>query len=118
MIGPGFAQKVIEEVNKIRLNPKTYSNKIRGYLSCFQGNVLRIPKQPGLMTQEGPNAYKEAAEFLLSLPKLQALTADSGLTGAAEEMANELSKCQEFEQMDAIDRTGILSKYGEYEGHF
>ena len=118
MLGPGFAQKVIEEINKIRLNPKTYSNKIRGYLSCFQGNVLRIPKQPGLMTQEGPNAYKEAAEFLLSLPKLQALTADSGLTGAAEEMANELSKCQEFEQMDAIDRTGILSKYGEYEGHF
>ena len=56
MIGPGFAQKVIEEVNKIRLNPKTYSNKIRGYLSCFQGKVLRIPKQPGLMTQEGPSA--------------------------------------------------------------
>ena len=118
MLGPSFAQKVIEEVNKIRLNPKTYSNKIRGYLSCFQGNVLRIPKQPGLMTQEGPSAYKEAADFLLSLPKLQPLTADPGLTGAAQEMANELGRCQEFEQMDNIDRNGILSKYGEYEGQF
>ena len=118
MIGPGFAQKVIEEVNKIRLNPKTYSNKIRGYLSCFQGNVLRIPKQPGLMTQEGPSAYKEAADFLLSLPKLQPLASDPGLTGAAQEMANELGRCQEFEQMDNIDRNGILANFGEYEGQF
>ena len=118
MLGPGFAQKVVEEVNKIRLNPKTYSNKIRGYLSCFKGNVLRIPKQPGLMTQEGPTAYKEAADFLLSLPKLQPLTPDSALTSAAQEMATELGQCQEFEQMDSIDREGILAKYGSYEGQF
>ena len=118
MLGPGFAQKVIEEVNKIRLNPKTYSNKIRGYLSCFQGNVLRIPKQPGLMTNEGPAAYREAADYLLSLPKLQPLKSESGLTSAAQEMATELGNCQEFEQMDSIDREGILNKYGQYEGNF
>ena len=118
MLGPGFAQKVIEEVNKIRLNPKTYSNKIRGYLSCFQGNVLRIPKQPGLMTQEGPAAYKEAAEYLLSLPKLQPLNPDGALTAAAQEMASELGQCQEFEQMDSIDREGIIDKFGHYEGQF
>ena len=118
MFGPGFAQKVIEEVNKIRLNPKTYSNKIRGYLSCFQGNVLRIPKQPGLMTQEGPSAYREAADFLLSLPKLQPLTLDNALTSAAQEMANELSHYDEFEQMNNINRESILEKYGHYEGQF
>ena len=118
MLGPGFAQKVIEEVNKIRLNPKTYSNKIRGYLSCFQGNILRIPKQPGLMTTEGPTAYKEAADFLLSLPKLQPLNPDSALTSAAQEMATELGHCQEFEQMDSINREEILDKYGRYEGQF
>ena len=118
MLGPGFAQKVIEEVNKIRLNPKTYSNKIRGYLSCFQGNILRIPKQPGLMTTEGPTAYREAAEFLLSLPKLQPLNPDLSLTSAAQEMATELSHYQEFEQMDSIDRESIIKKYGHYEGQF
>ena len=118
MIGPGFAQKVIEEVNKIRLNPKTYSNKIRGYLSCFQGNVLRIPKQPGLMTNEGPAAYREAADFLLSLPKLQPLTLDNALNSAAQDMAEELSHYEEFEQMDTINRDSILEKYGRYEGQF
>ena len=118
MIGPGFAQKVIEEVNKIRLNPKTYSNKIRGYLSCFQGNVLRIPKQPGLMTTEGPTAYREAADFLLSLPKLQPLALDNSLNSAAQDMAEELSHYEEFEQMDAINRDSILEKYGRYEGQF
>ena len=115
MLGPGFAQKVIEEVNKIRLNPKTYSNKIRGYLSCFQGKVLRIPKQPGLMTTEGPEAYREAADFLLSLPKLQPLTADSALSLAAQEMSTELAQFQDFDQMDQIDRGSILEKYGHYE---
>ena len=118
MIGPGFAQKVVEEVNKIRLNPKTYSNKIRGYLSCFQGNVLRIPKQPGLMTKEGPAAYREAADYLLSLPKLQPLTLDNALNSAAQDMATELSRYEEFEQMDAINRESILEKYGHYEGQF
>ena len=118
MLGPGFAQKVIEEVNKIRLNPKTYSNKIRGYLSCFQGKVLRIPKQPGLMTTEGPEGYREAADFLLSLPKLQPLTADSALSSAAQEMSTELAQFQDFEQMDQIDRTSILEKYGHFEGQF
>ena len=118
MLGPGFAQKVVEEVNKIRLNPKTYSNKIRGYLSCFQGNVLRIPKQPGLMTQEGPTAYREAADFLLSLPKLQPLSIDNGLTSVAQEMATELSHYEEFEQMNEIDRDSIIEKYGHYEGQF
>ena len=118
MLGPGFAQKVIEEVNKIRLNPKTYSNKIRGYLSCFQGNVLRIPKQPGLMTQEGAAAYREAVDFLLSLPKLQPLNPDPSLTAAAQEMASELEHCQNFDQMDSIDREGIIDKFGHYEGQF
>ena len=118
MLGPGFAQKVVDEVNKIRLNPKTYSNKIRGYLSCFQGNVLRIPKQPGLMTKEGPAAYREAADFLLSLPKLQPLTLDPALNSAAQEMASELSHFEEFEQMNSINREAILEKYGQYEGQF
>ena len=118
MLGPGFAQKVIEEVNKIRLNPKTYSTKIKGYLSYFQGNVLRIPNQQGLMTNEGPTAYREAADFLLTLPKLQPLTEDEALTSAAQEMATELSHYDEFEQMDGINRDNILEKYGHYEGQF
>ena len=118
MFGPGFAQKVIEEVNKIRLNPKTYSTKIRSYLSYFQGNVLRMPKQPGLMTKEGPAAYREAADYLLSLPKLQPLTLDDALNNAAQEMASELSHYEEFEQMNSINREEILEKYGQYEGQF
>ena len=42
------------------------------------------------MTTEGPEAYREAADFLLSLPKLQPLTPDSALSSAAQEMSTEL----------------------------
>ena len=118
MFNAGFAQKVLEEVNKIRLNPKTYSNKIRGYLSCFQGNILRIPKQNALRTNEGAAAYREAADFLLSVPKLKPLASDKGLNNVAQEMADELTRCNEFEQMDSIDHEAIIGKYGKYEGKF
>ena len=70
------------------------------------------------MTKEGPAAYREAADFLLSLPKLQPLTLDPALNSAAQEMASELSHFEEFEQMNSINREAILEKYGQYEGQF
>ena len=118
MSADDFCTKVIEEVNKVRLNPKTYSNKIKGYLPYFKGNILSLPQQPGVVTNEGPEVYKEAAEYLLSLPKLQPLTIDSNLCSIAQNICDELSKYDEFEQMDNVDRESIINQYGTYEGNF
>jgi hypothetical protein len=89
MFGPSFANKVAEEINKIRADPESYSKKITDYLQYFHGKVLRLPHESGIETQEGPDAYKEAAEFLSKAPKLPPLTIEPKLTEAAKEMAKE-----------------------------
>ena len=116
MFGPSFAKKVAEEINKIRADPESYSKKITDYLQYFHGKVLRLPHESGIETQEGPDAYKEAAEFLSKAPKLPPLTIEPKLTEAAKEMVKEMSKFKEIEEMDAVDRKSVIKKFGHYDG--
>jgi uncharacterized protein YkwD len=116
MFGPSFAKKVADEINKIRADPQSYSEKITGYLKYFHGKVLRIPHESGIETTEGPDAYKEAAEFLKTAPQLPPLTVNPLLTDAAKEMVSEMAKFNEIEEMDAVDRAAVLKKFGHYDG--
>ena len=116
MYGPSFAKKVAEEINKIRADPEAYSQKINDYIKYFDGKILRLPHESGIETQEGSEAYKEAAEFLSKAPKLPPLTVDPKLTEVANEMVKEMSKFNEIEEMDAVDRKSIIKKYGHYDG--
>ena len=116
MFGPSFAKKVADEINKIRADPQSYSEKINGYLKYFHGKVLRIPHESGIETTEGPDAYKEAAEFLTTAPKLPPLEVNPLLTDAAKEMVAEMAKFNEIEEMDAVDRAAVLKKFGHYDG--
>ncbi len=118
MFGPSFAKKVADQINKIREDPEAFSQKINDYIKYFDGKILRLPHESGIETQEGADAYKEAAEFLSKAPKLPPLTIDPKLTEAAQEMAKEMSKFNEIEEMDAVDRKAIIKKYGHYDGTF
>ena len=73
MFGPSFAKKVSEEINKICVDPESYSKKITDYLQYFHGKVLRLPYESGIETQDGPDAYKEADEFLSEAPKITSI---------------------------------------------
>ena len=108
MFGPSFAKKVADEINKIREDPQKYSETINGYLKYFHGKVLRLPHESGIETQEGPDAYKEAAEFLATAPKLPPLTISPLLNDAANDMAKEMSKFNEVEEIE-IDKEIIDS---------
>ena len=118
MFGPNFAKKVAQEINKIREDPAAYSQKINDYIKYFDGKILRLPHESGIETQEGADAYKEAAEYLSTAPKLEPLTIDPKLTEAAQEMAKEMSKFNEIDEMDAVDRKAIIKKHGHYDGTF
>ena len=116
MFGPSFAQKVADEINKIRADPIAYSQKVAEYIKYFDGKILRLPHESGIETQEGSEGYKEAAEFLSKAPKLPPLTIDPKLTEVAKEMVKEMSKFNEIEEMDGVDRKSIIKKYGHYDG--
>ena len=116
MFGPSFAKKVADEINKIRADPQAYSQKINDYIKYFDGKILRLPHESGIETQEGAEAYKEAAEFLSKAPKLPELTVDPKLTEVAKDMAKEMSKFNDIDEMDGVDRKSIIKKYGHYDG--
>ena len=111
--------QIINELNNIRLNPKTYSKKLRNYTQYFEDKVLRIPHQKnGIITTEGASAFQDAATYLDTLPKLKSLIPDEALIDAAQALSNEMTYHKDFISMDKIDRTKIIAEYGQFEGSF
>lgn len=119
MEGNKYITDLYNEINHIRLNPKSYARKLRNYAQCFEDKVLRLPElNNGLLTTEGPAAFEEAASYMESLPKMAMISLDSNLCLAAQSMANEMSYYNDIKKMNSIDREGIISEYGKFEGEF
>ena len=60
-----FINELLNEINHVRLNPKSYSKKLRMCAQNFDGDVLRLPElKNGLITNEGAIAYEEAAAYV------------------------------------------------------
>ena len=114
-----ISAQIIEEVNRIRLNPKTYAKKLRSYINHFEDNVLRLPQyKNGIIFNEGAVAFQDAANYLDSLPKLKVLITDDALSQAAETIANEMTFHDDLASMNKINRQQIIDSYGVYEGEF
>ena len=116
MFGPGFAKKVLDEINKVRPDPESISKKLIDMQKYFKGKILNLPKEAGIETTEGKDGYQQAADFLAKAPKLPALTVSPLVLKIAEESIDEMKKCENEEAMDKIDRRAIIKKYGHYDG--
>jgi hypothetical protein len=58
-----FRNKVIEELNSARQDPKKYSEKIRSYIKYFKGRILILPNQIGLMKTKEKKHLKKHQNF-------------------------------------------------------
>jgi len=62
-----FDKEIFEIQNKIRGNPRAFINYLEKCLERFDDKVLYCEdRSSGVMTHEGPAAYKDAIEFLKS----------------------------------------------------
>lgn len=113
-----FCQQVLDEINYVRANPRTYAKRIRSYINSFDGMILRLPGMNGLITTEGPNAYVEAAEFLETTLKKPTLLFNEGLLNASIGMVNELKLYKDINEMHSLNRNAVIAKYGTFEGEF
>ena len=111
-----FRNKVIEELNSARQDPKKYSEKIRSYIKYFKGRILILPNQIGLMTNEGEEAFKEASEFLLSLYPITKFKYSPGLTHVAHDYMKEIQKYDDISKAKKVNFNSIVNKYGVYFG--
>lgn len=113
-----FTAKVLDELNLVRKDPQMYASKVRKYAKYFKGEVLRIPEQTPLMTQEGAKAYLECSDALDEVDPLPVLKVHASLTKIAEDIAAEIQKFSQVDQMDSLNLENHISKYGQIVGHF
>ena len=114
-----FPSQIIDEINRIRLNPKNYARKLLNYTQYIQNNILRLPQyKNGIVTNEGAVAFQEAASYLNTIPKLTSLIFDDTLSAAAETLADEMTYYKDLVSIDKINRKQIIEEYGKFEGDY
>jgi hypothetical protein len=113
-----FSYEVVNELNRLRTSPMSYSDDIKKIKSYFKGKVLQIPNSNvGIMTKEGISAYNEAEDFLQKQNFVSKLTPNRALNLIARDYLNEIAN-QTLENIDNIDIEAIINKYGKFTGTF
>ena len=112
-----FNEELLAEINTLRTNPKKYAKTIGKYINYFKSNLLCLPgSNAGIQTEEGPEAYREAVDFLSSHPRIEALKPSKGLCRIAEDFVEAVQK--DSNDLESKDMEDIINKYGAFTGSF
>ncbi|MCW6035672.1 CAP domain-containing protein [Spirulina subsalsa FACHB-351] len=80
-----FETRVWREINSLRTNPSAYADWLESQRVHFNGNLLEIPGEPTITTQEGVDALDEAIRFLREARPLLPLQLSPGMSKAAQD---------------------------------
>ena len=105
-------------MNNFRQNPKELAKKlelIRTYLDP-ESNILSEPNKIQIQMVEGDAVFKEAIQFLKSLPSLPPLNWDPNLAQSAQEHVNDIGPkgLLLYQSSDGTDPEDRISKYGNF----
>lgn len=109
---------VLREMNKARTSPSAYANaQIAPQLKYFKGNMLRLPGQVPLITQEGPTAVRECLQTLKSAAPLGPLAPSRGLSRAARDQARDQGATGELGHTgrDGSSMSERIERYGKWD---
>ncbi len=110
-------REVIFELNKVRSNPKRYSEEYMEELStAFKGNLYIYPGQDPVKSKEGIKPLIECIEVLKHTATLPILNPAEGLARASKLLTND----QQSGGIGHITRKGLtpqkrIEKYGEWD---
>ena len=105
-------------MNNFRRNPKELAKKlelIRTYLDP-ETNILSEPNKIQIQMVEGDQVFKEAIQFLKSLPPLPPLSWDANLAQSAQEHVNDIGPkgLLLYQSSDGTEPEDRIAKYGNY----
>ena len=113
-----FYKKLIDEINKVRKDPKAFAEKLLSYKQYFEGNYLVLPGSDAKVeTQEGFKAYEEAANILQSTETLPELSPSKGLGKIAADFFEKIKETDP-DHIGDIDLNSLIAKYGSFSGVF
>ena len=113
-----FNEELLAEISALRTNPRKYARTISKYINYFKGKLLCLPgSNAGIQTEEGPEAYKEAVDFLFKQSRIEALKPSKGLCRIAQDFISAVQK-PDSNDLENIDMEEIINKYGSFGGSF
>ena len=112
------AKDIFNLINNYRKNPRELAKKlelIRTYLDP-DTNILSEPNKIQIQMVEGDNVFKEAIQFLKSLPPLKPLQWDENLCRSAQEHVDDIGPkgLLLYQSSDGTEPEDRISKYGNY----
>ena len=112
-----FNEELISEINSLRTNPRIYARKILKYIKYFKGKLFCLSESDdAFQTEEGPDAFREAADFLSKQSRLEPLKPSKGLCRIAEDFISVVQN--DSNVLEVRNMEEIINKYGEFNGVF
>ena len=112
-----FLRQLVDEINRVRENPKSYINILERYKGYFDGDRLKLPNLDyAFKTHEGVAPYDECIKYLRTADTSPRLVPSKGLTGIADELMKVLLK--DYNKISSVDMESLRNKYGTSSGSF
>ena len=112
------AKDIFTLLNRFRQNPKELAKKLELILTYLdpESNILSEPGKIQILMVEGEAVFKEAIQFLKSLPSLPPLIWDENLCKSAQEHVNDIGPkgLLLYQSSDGTEPEDRISKYGNY----
>lgn len=83
-------QSIFRELNKLRVNPKSYIPLIESQMTNFKDNILIRKNDTAIETHEGDAAYEEAIIFLMTQAAVNPLELDERLSLASQDLVDDI----------------------------
>jgi uncharacterized protein YkwD len=112
-----FEQLVLDEMSRVRRDPRAYASVLRRYRAYYRGKLLEIPGRTALRTVEGARAVDEAIRALSAAKPAPALSLDPAMSRAARDHVADIGPRGAFghEGRDGSDPFSRLERYGRFE---
>ena len=89
-VSASLEAEVLAEINRVRMHPQHYAERLRTYRAYYHGDVVRAPgDEVGVRTREGVAALDEAIADVEHRRPLRPLVANSHLHASAARLAEE-----------------------------
>ena len=106
-----FNEELLAEINAQRTNPRKYARTKSKYINYFKGKLLCLTgSNAGIQNEEGPDAYKEAVDFLSKQSRIEALKSSKGLCRIAPDFISAVQK-PDSNDLENIDMDEIINKW-------
>lgn len=108
---------VLDELNRVRANPKDYASGLERDLQYYHGNLFRRPgDDSALETREGTGAVREAIRVLRQTRPMGTLRASAGMTlGARDHVKDQAPRgLMNHKGTDGSMAWDRVSRYGDW----